>query len=115
MSDNEQQLLSETWLRRAQRLNPYYQQRLGWSVPNVRRNYLANPITKPLAYAAIARLRRTVPRMVAKAIRAGEVDAVMSHFSLVTPHFVRTVQRAGGEFRGSESFETPSSSRALGR
>ena len=33
MSDNEQQLLSETWLRRAQRLNPYYQQRLGWSVP----------------------------------------------------------------------------------
>lgn len=71
--------------------------RLGWSVPNVRRNYLANPITKPLAYAAIARLRRTVPRMVAKAIRAGEVDAVMSHFSLVTPHFVRTVQRAGGE------------------
>jgi glycerophosphoryl diester phosphodiesterase len=35
--------------------------------------------------------------MVAKAIRAGEVDAVMSHFSLVTPHFVRTVDAAGGE------------------
>jgi glycerophosphoryl diester phosphodiesterase len=30
-------------------------------------------------------------------MRAGEVDAVMSHFSLVTPHFVRTVRRAGGE------------------
>jgi glycerophosphoryl diester phosphodiesterase len=71
--------------------------RLGWSVPKVKRNYLANPITKPLAIAAVARLRRTVPRMVAKAIRAGEVDAVMSHFSLVTPHFVRAVQDAGGE------------------
>jgi glycerophosphoryl diester phosphodiesterase len=71
--------------------------RLGWSVPKVKRNYLANPITKPLAIAAVARLRRTVPRMVAKAIRAGEVDAVMSHFSLVTPHFVRTVRDAGGE------------------
>jgi glycerophosphoryl diester phosphodiesterase len=71
--------------------------RLGWSVPKVKRNYLANPLTKPLAIAAVARLRRTVPRMVAKAIRAGEVDAVMSHFSLVTPHFVRTVRDAGGE------------------
>jgi glycerophosphoryl diester phosphodiesterase len=50
-----------------------------------------------LAVAVVARLRRTVPRMVAKAIRAGEVDAVMSHFSLVTPHFVRAVERAGGE------------------
>jgi glycerophosphoryl diester phosphodiesterase len=71
--------------------------RLGWSVPKVKRNYLANPITKPLAIAVVARLRRTVPRMVAKAIRAGEIDAVMSHFSLVTPHFVRAVERAGGE------------------
>jgi glycerophosphoryl diester phosphodiesterase len=71
--------------------------RIGWSVPRVKRNYLANPLTKPLALATVAGLRRTVPRMVAKALRAGEVDAVMSHFSLVTPHFVRTVQRAGGE------------------
>lgn len=71
--------------------------RLGWSVPKVKRNYLANPITKPLAIAVVARLRRTVPRMVARAIRAGEVDAVMSHFSLVTPHFVRAVEAAGGE------------------
>jgi glycerophosphoryl diester phosphodiesterase len=71
--------------------------RIGWSVPKVKRNYLANPITMPLAIAVVARLRRTVPRMVARAIRAGEVDAVMSHFSLVTPHFVRAVEAAGGE------------------
>lgn len=31
---SETPLLSDSWLRRAQRLNPYYQQRLGWSVPD---------------------------------------------------------------------------------
>jgi glycerophosphoryl diester phosphodiesterase len=71
--------------------------RIGWSVPKVKRNYLAHPATRPLALATVQLLRRTVPRAVAKAMRAGEVDAVMSHFSLVTPHFVRTVRRAGGE------------------
>jgi glycerophosphoryl diester phosphodiesterase len=71
--------------------------RIGWSVPKVKRNYLAHPATKPLALATVQLLRRTVPRMVTRAIRAGEVDAVMSHFSLVTPHFVRAVRRAGGE------------------
>jgi glycerophosphoryl diester phosphodiesterase len=71
--------------------------RLGWSVPKVKRNYLANPVTRPLAWATVAALRRTVPRAVARALRAGEIDAVMSHFSLVTPHFVRAVDAAGGE------------------
>lgn len=71
--------------------------RLGWSVPKVRRNYLAHPATRPLALATVQLWRRTVPRAVARAMRAGEIDAVMSHFSLVTPHFVRTVRAAGGE------------------
>ena len=31
------------------------------------------------------------PRAIVAAMRAGEIDAVMSHFSLVTPHFVRAV------------------------
>lgn len=71
--------------------------RIGWSVPKVKRNYLANPATKPLALATVAVLRRTVPRAIVAAMRAGEIDAVMSHFSLVTPHFVRAVDRVGGE------------------
>jgi glycerophosphoryl diester phosphodiesterase len=71
--------------------------RLGWSVPRARRDYLANPATKVFALGLIGVLRRTVPREVARAIRAGEIDAVMSHWSLVTPYFVRTVGRAGGE------------------
>jgi glycerophosphoryl diester phosphodiesterase len=71
--------------------------RLGWSVPRVRRDYLAHWVTKPLAVATIQLLRRSVPRAVARALRAGRIDACMSHFALVTPHFVRTVEAAGGE------------------
>jgi glycerophosphoryl diester phosphodiesterase len=71
--------------------------RVGWSVPKVRRNYLAHPVTRPLALAMVQMLRRSVPRATARALRAGEIDAVMAHFSLVTPHFVETVRAAGGE------------------
>jgi glycerophosphoryl diester phosphodiesterase len=71
--------------------------RLGWSVPKVRRNYLAHPFTRPLAQATVLGMRRTVPRQAARALRAGAIDAVMSHEALVTPYFVRTVQGAGGE------------------
>lgn len=31
---NDKPLLTDHWLRRAQQLNPYYQARLGWSVPS---------------------------------------------------------------------------------
>lgn len=71
--------------------------RLGWSVPKVKRNPLAHPVTRPLAYAAIAYARRTLPGKLAAAIRAGEVDAIMSHWALVNPAFWRTIREAGGE------------------
>jgi glycerophosphoryl diester phosphodiesterase len=71
--------------------------RLGWSVPKVRRDYLANRATKPLALAYVRYLRRSVPRAVAAAMRRGEIDAAMSHWSVVTPRFVRAVREAGGE------------------
>jgi glycerophosphoryl diester phosphodiesterase len=71
--------------------------RVGWSVPKARRNYLGHPATWPLAMAGVQVLRRRIPRMIASAMRAGEIDAVMSHQVLVTPHFVRTVLAAGGE------------------
>ncbi len=71
--------------------------RLGWSVPKVRRNYLAHPATKPFALAAVQYARRVLPPKLAAAIRAGEVDAVMAHSALVTPAFWRTIREAGGE------------------
>jgi glycerophosphoryl diester phosphodiesterase len=71
--------------------------RIGWSVPKVRRNYLAHPATRVLAMAALVRLRRTIPRQVARAMRDGLVDACMAHHTLVTPRFVRAIAEAGGE------------------
>ncbi len=71
--------------------------RLGWSVPKVRRNYLAHPATRPIALAAVAYGRRVLPPILAAALRAGEVDAVMAHWSLVTPAFWATIREAGGE------------------
>ena len=71
--------------------------RVGWSVPKARHDYLKNRLTRPIAVPIVLRLRRTMPRIIARMIRAGEIDACMSHQSLVTPYFVRLVGEAGGE------------------
>lgn len=70
---------------------------LGWSVPKVRRDYLAHPLTKPLALAGLLVARRLLPRRLAAAIRAGEIEAVMAHWALVTPAFWKAIREAGGE------------------
>jgi glycerophosphoryl diester phosphodiesterase len=71
--------------------------RLGWSVPNLKRDP-----TKSLALAIPALLllqvaRLILPRRAARMIRAGRVDALMSHWRLVNRSLVRAVQDAGGE------------------
>jgi glycerophosphoryl diester phosphodiesterase len=71
--------------------------RIGWSVPQVRRNYLANPVTKPLALGAVLWARRAIPPRVLAKVRAGEIDAVMSHWVLVNPAFARAITHAGAE------------------
>jgi glycerophosphoryl diester phosphodiesterase len=71
--------------------------RLGWSVPKLRRNYLANPFTRWPALLAAQYARTVLPGRAARAIREGRVDAIMSHWALVTPRLARTIERAGGE------------------
>ena len=71
--------------------------RLGWSVPKVHRNYLGNPFTKLPALAAAQYTRRILPRRAAEAIRDGRIDAVMSHWALVTPRLAQRIEQAGGE------------------
>lgn len=70
---------------------------LGWSVPKARRDYLANPFTKAGAVAAAQYGRWAIPRIAARYVRAGAIDAVMAHWFLVTPRFAREVQAAGAE------------------
>ena len=71
--------------------------RLGWSVPKLRRNYLANPFTRVPALLGAQYARWVLPGRAARAIREGRVDAIMSHWALVTPRLARAVERAGGE------------------
>jgi glycerophosphoryl diester phosphodiesterase len=71
--------------------------RLGWSVPKVRRNYLAHPLTRPPALAAARYGRAVLPRRAAHAIRTGRVDAIMSHWTLVTARLAQAIASARGE------------------
>jgi len=87
--------METTSLTRVRQLDP--ELRLGWSVPKVRRDYLANPFTRPVAYGIIGVLRRTLPRQAATAVREGRCDALMAHWSLVTPRLHAAVHGAGGE------------------
>jgi glycerophosphoryl diester phosphodiesterase len=70
--------------------------RRGWSVPKVRRDYTKS-LLAPVAYAWIQVLRRRLPAQAARAIEAGEAEALMSHHFLVTPGLVTAVQGAGGQ------------------
>lgn len=71
--------------------------RLGWSVPKVRRNYLAHPVTKPLALAAARWARRRIPPRARQYVRDGQIDAVMSHWALVDTRFAAAIAGAGAE------------------
>jgi glycerophosphoryl diester phosphodiesterase len=71
--------------------------RLGWSVPKVRRNYLASAITRIPAMVAVQYARRILPGRAAEAISEGRIDAIMSHWALVTPRLARAIEAAGGE------------------
>jgi len=70
---------------------------LGLSVPKVKRNWAEHWATRPVAVGTLMVLRRRVPKLVARAMRAGGIDACMSHQSLVTPYFIEQVREAGGE------------------
>jgi glycerophosphoryl diester phosphodiesterase len=71
--------------------------RLGLSVPKVRRNYLAHPLTRPGAYAILAYLRRALPRQAGRVLDSGQADAIMAHWGVVTPQLVRAVRSQDAE------------------
>lgn len=71
--------------------------RLGWSLPRMRRNPLANPVTMLPAVAVLTYVRRALPGVAANRIRRGEIDAVMAHYRLITPRLAAAIARAGGE------------------
>jgi glycerophosphoryl diester phosphodiesterase len=71
--------------------------RLGWSVPRLKRNPLEHPLTKVPAMAVLAWAQRVLPGRAARKLRAGEIDALMCHWALVTRRLAEAVEGAGGE------------------
>ena len=71
--------------------------RLGWSVPKLRRNYLANPFTRCRRCSPPSTRARCCPGARRARSASGRVDAIMSHWALVTPRLARAIERAGGE------------------
>ena len=90
--------------------------RLGWSVPKLRRDYLANPVhARAGARRRAVRRARCSPAQAARAIRAGRIDAVMSHWALVTPRLARAVERPAASStcgRSTTRRGSPSSTRS---
>jgi glycerophosphoryl diester phosphodiesterase len=87
--------MEESSLRVLRDLEP--ELRLGLSVPKARRNYLAHPLTRPVARVLLAYLRRTLPTQATEVLRSRLADAIMAHWAVITPALVRAVDDAGGE------------------
>jgi glycerophosphoryl diester phosphodiesterase len=71
--------------------------RLGLSVPKVKRNYLAHPLTRPGAHLMLAYLRQALPRQATRVLRSGEADAIMAHWGVVTRRLVAAVRAEDAE------------------
>ena len=54
-------------------------------------------VVKPILAAGIIEHRLRQPPRVGKLLEAGEIDAVMAFYAVVTPRLVKTVHDAGGE------------------
>jgi glycerophosphoryl diester phosphodiesterase len=71
--------------------------RLGWSVPKLTRDPFRSPALRLPVLAAMHAFRAVLPVQAARVVRAGDCDALMAHWRLVTPRLVRALQDAGGE------------------
>jgi len=71
--------------------------RVGWSVPRASKDYTTSPLMKVPAFAALAVMRRMLPRRARTALAEGLCDAVMAYWRLVSPALVDAVARTGGE------------------
>ena len=66
-------------------------------MPRARRDYTKSLLTALPAFVALKLISALLPRRAARAIRAGECDALMAHYMLITPRLVSHVRDAGGE------------------
>jgi glycerophosphoryl diester phosphodiesterase len=93
----ERSLVSSTYLDSLEKIGTVMPGlRRGWSVPRARRDYTKS-VLAPAVYAALKMGRRVLPGQSARLIRAGRIEAVMSHYLLMSAQLVRSVHSAGGQ------------------
>jgi glycerophosphoryl diester phosphodiesterase len=68
----------------------------GLSVPRVRRDYMRSPLALP-AYGVARWMRARLPGRIGGLMRAGRIQAVMSHWMLVSRRLVDVAHAEGGE------------------
>ena len=68
----------------------------GWSIPRAKRDYTRS-VLAPFVYGILRVMRARLPRQAARLLRAGRIEAVMSHYLLVSPRLAEAVREAGGE------------------
>ena len=71
--------------------------RLGWSVPNVKRDYTTSKLLALPASLVLRGVKLVLPRRVAREIAGGRYQALMAHWRLVDARRVRAIHAAGGE------------------
>jgi len=71
--------------------------KLGWSVPRIHRDPLRNPVIALPALVALQYVRLALPGVAANRVRRGEIDALLSHWRLVTPRLADAMRGAGGD------------------
>jgi glycerophosphoryl diester phosphodiesterase len=93
----ERSLVSSTYMSTMDRLgevNPEI--RRGWSVPRAKRDYTKS-VLAPAVYAALLAGRKVLPARASRLVRGGRIEAIMTHFLLVSPALVRAMHGAGGQ------------------
>ena len=93
----ERALISTHYLESLDRVRELAPQiRRGISVPQVRRDYTKTPLAIP-AYGVARVMRARLPRKAQRLLRQGRINAVMSHWLLVSRRLVEVVHAGGGE------------------
>jgi glycerophosphoryl diester phosphodiesterase len=93
----DRSLISSTYMRSLDVLGEVMPGvRRGWSIPRAKRDWTRSPLG-PAVYGLLLLWRKLLPAQVSRLMRDGRVEAVMSHFLLVSPKLVQAVHRRGGE------------------
>jgi glycerophosphoryl diester phosphodiesterase len=71
--------------------------RLGWTYPKVSRDWSSARLARPAVLAAMALMRRRLPRIAARTVARLEVQAMWVYHALVTRRLVRSAESAGVE------------------